>query len=147
LLSWTTALCLASTTPALAGLTTRTLAGVEVAPSPNARVPLSVVMHDDSGRERTLADALSDRPAVLLFADYTCQTLCGPILSIAVAGLAMTGLQPGEDFRLIVIGLDPKDSVNDARAMKHAQLGAGKLADATTFLLPNEAALRQVADA
>ena len=34
-----------------------------------------------------------------------------------------SGLRPGTDFRLIVAGLDPKDSAADAPAMKDAQIG------------------------
>src|SRR5205085_11659493 len=61
------------------------------------------------------------------------------------AGLATTGLTPGKDFRLVVVGLDPRDSMDDARAMKRAQLGDSTLAAGSTFLLANEDVVRQVA--
>ena len=34
----------------------------------------------------TLADAIGGVPAVVVFADYTCRTLCGPILEFTAAG-------------------------------------------------------------
>ncbi len=46
--------------------------------------------------------------AVLVFADYTCRTLCGPILAFAAGALENTGLTPGRDYHLIVVGIDPK---------------------------------------
>jgi protein SCO1/2 len=104
-------------------------------------------MVDAKGGHRSLADVLGGHPGVLIFADYTCRTLCGPILAMTAAGLSKTGLTPGKDFRLIVMGLDPKDTAANAVTMKHAQVGEGALAQASTFLLPSDAAVRQVTHA
>ena len=72
----------------------------------------------------------------MIFADYTCHTLCGPILDFAVAGLAKTGLQPGLNYRLLVIGLDPKDGLDAARAMRmpHTSKPTDAIAAAAVFL-------------
>jgi protein SCO1/2 len=44
-------------------------------------------------------------------------------------------LRPGKDFRLIVVGLDPKDTTADAVSMKQAQVGTtGSMHDASIFL-------------
>jgi protein SCO1/2 len=58
-----------------------------------------------------------------VLADYTCETLCGPVVAIVADALSHSGLQEGADFRFIVIGLDPKDTAEDAARMKQAQLG------------------------
>jgi len=74
-------------------------------------------------------------PAVLVLADYTCKTLCGPVISIASDALARSGLRPAKDFRLIVVGLDPKDTAADAVRMKRAQVGGnGEMSEASAFL-------------
>ena len=104
-------------------------------------------MTDENGANRRLGEALGGRPNVLILADFTCRTLCGPILAIVAAGLAKTGLQAGRDFGLVVVGLDPKDSADDARAMRRDQIGDGALAAASTFLRGDEAAVRQIAQA
>ena len=71
--------------------------------------------------------------AILIMADYTCRALCGPVLALTAASLERSGLQAGSDYRLVAVGLDPKDTAADARAMKAAQLGAdGPLASAAT---------------
>ena len=138
-------LCL--TCPASARLNADTLAQVDAAPPPGARLPTAIVMTDENGANRSLGEALGGRPNVLILADFTCRTLCGPILAIAAAGLAKTGLQAGRDFGLVVVGLDPKDSADDARAMRRDQIGDGALAAASTFLRGDEAAVRQIAQA
>jgi protein SCO1/2 len=133
--------------PAFATLTADQLATVTAAPPVGARLPLSATLPDATGAWRTLAGALGGRPTVLVFADYSCRSLCGPILAIAAAGLAKTGLVAGRDFRLLVVGLDPKDGAAEARRMRRAQIGSGPLADASTFLLAEEAPVRRIADA
>src|SRR5262249_6335694 len=80
------------------------------------------------------------------FADYTCHTLCGPILDFAAAGLDHSGLQPGADYRLVVIGLDPKDGRDAARTMRHDHLG-GALAQSAVFLIGSDATVHAATDA
>src|SRR6185437_9108844 len=80
---------------ASASLTAQTLGSVEVAPPKGAKLPLSLQVTQD-GRALTMAQALSGRPAVLIFVDYTCRTLCGPIVSFAAHGLAQSGLRPND---------------------------------------------------
>jgi protein SCO1/2 len=141
------AACLALMRPASAGLTATTLGTVEVAPPGAARVPLAAALTDDAGQRRTLGEALGGRPAVLIFADYTCRTLCGPVVALAAAGLAQSGLTPGRDYRLVVIGLDPKDTADDARAMKRNQVGDDAILAASSFLLADAEAVKGITDA
>ena len=64
----------------------------------NAGVPLDAEVTDDSGHRRALGELMSG-PAVLVFADYTCTTLCGPIVAFVAAALEKSGLRPVQDFR------------------------------------------------
>ncbi len=57
------------------------------------------------------------------------------MVSIVSETLAGSGLKPGSDFRLIVVGLDPKDTASDAAAMKTAQIGTTGELPANTFFL------------
>jgi protein SCO1 len=139
---------LASAPPALAALTSGVLDGISVDARPNAQLPLSLGFIDDDGRPRTLGDALARRPAVLIFVDYTCRTLCGPILEFAAAGLARSGLKPGADYHLIVIGLDPKDGPTQARAMRASHMSAtSAVAAATILFLGNAAVVHTISEA
>ena len=58
--------------------------------------------------------SLPNDATVRVLADYTCETLCGPVISIVSDALAQSGLRPGVDYRLIAVGLDPKDTAADA---------------------------------
>ena len=99
-----------------------------------AGLPSGVFVTDDAGHRRELHELIS-RPTVLVFADYTCQTLCGPIVAFVATALERTGLRAGEQFQLIVVGLDPKDSASDAARMRRDHLGGSiALSEASTFV-------------
>src|SRR5690349_14098094 len=87
----------------------------------NAVLPLTATVTDLGGQEHRLADFIS-KPTVLIFSDYTCRTLCGPILDFVVSALDQSGLPPQGQFRLLVVGLDPKDTAEDAAKMRDAAL-------------------------
>jgi protein SCO1/2 len=108
--------------PAIANFTSAQLATISASPPPHAVLPLGLSFKDENGRSTTIKNAIGGVPAVVIFADYTCRTLCGPIVEFTAAGLAKTGLRPGLDFRLVVIGINPRDGVDTARAMRTAHI-------------------------
>jgi protein SCO1 len=109
--------------PATAGLTAAQLADVGVAPPAGARLPLDARLSDLDGRATTLGDAIGSRPAVVVFADYDCPQLCSPILALAAATLRESGLKAGTDYRLVVIGFNPKATGADGKRMVGEQIG------------------------
>ena len=118
------------------------LAEITAAPSPDARLPLALNFRDENGQAATIATALAGHPAVVVFADYTCRTLCGPILEFTISGLAKTGLKPGTDYRLVVIGINPRDGFETAHAMRIAHFDSGSpINRGAVFLSGNEAAI------
>ena len=86
-------------------------------------MPTALVFKDLKGRDVTLSDAIAARPTLLLPADFTCTQICGPALSIAAGALSQTGLQAGRDYSLVVVGIDAKDSIDDARRFTTGQVG------------------------
>ena len=131
-----------------AGVTQADLDDVSVVPKADAALPLMLPFLDESAQPRTFGEVLAGKPGILVFADYTCRTLCGPVLTFVAAGLERSGLAAGTDYGLIVIGLDPKDDVESARAAKTIRVGFGTpLAAATTMLTGQEAAITAVAAA
>jgi protein SCO1/2 len=136
--------CLAMLAPrAATALTRNDLAAVGVSPPPRAAAPLGLAFRDQDGRAITLGAAISGKPALLVFADYNCRTLCGPALVLTAAGLRQAGLKPGADYRLVVIGLNPKDAPVAARAMRDVRLNTDPaLARASSFLVGDAAAIR-----
>lgn len=109
-----------------------------------AALPPDVTVKDEWGHSRRLGELVS-RSTVLVFADYTCRTLCGPIVAFVGAALGRAGLRPGQDFGLVVVGLDPKDTAADAAKMRRDQLGAETaLSDASAFVSGDRAAIARI---
>jgi len=108
---------------ALAGLTEAQIGQVALSPPAGAAVPMALAFTDFNGRAITLGDAIAGRPTLLMPADFTCAQLCGPALSIAASALAQTGLRPGRDYSLVVVGIDAQDTIDDARRFTSGQVG------------------------
>src|ERR1700742_4563747 len=108
---------------ALAGLTEARIKQVALSPPSGARVPTALMFRDLDGHNVSLGEAIAGRPTLLLPADFTCKQICGPALSIATTALGETGLEPGRDYSLVVVGIDAKDSIDDARRFTSGQVG------------------------
>ncbi len=119
---------------AFANLPQSVLASVAAKPPVDAHLPLNLSAPDPNGAVRRIGDILQGRPAFVSFVDYTCNTLCGTDLMLLVDGIGRAGLSP-KDYRILVIGIDPKDKAKDALAMERAELPAG-LQQNAAFLLP-----------
>jgi len=105
---------------------------VSASPSTGAQLPLALTLKDEAGISQP----------------YACQALCGPILSLAAGALERSGLQAGRDYRLVVVGLDPRRGPREAKAMKMAQIGeSGELVGASSFLSADAVTLQQLASA
>ncbi len=134
--------------PARAGFTSAQLDALAAAPPPEAALPSALSFRDESGRSTTLAEAIGGRSAIVIFADYTCRTLCGPIVEFVTGALDKTGLKPQLDYRLVVIGLNPRDGIDAARAMRATHLGADNPAGrAAVFLTGRDEDIHRAAEA
>lgn len=134
--------------PAQAAFSRNALDRVAAEPAANAQLPLDLPFVDEHGRPATLRTALDGRPALLVFADYTCRTLCGPILAFAAGGLQKSGLRPGEDYHLVVVGIDPKDGLDKARAFEDSRIAPDSpLAAATVVLTGKQPAVDAITKA
>ncbi|MCC8972342.1 SCO family protein [Bradyrhizobium brasilense] len=120
--------------PARAELTKSDVAGVEASPRLGAVLPLSVRLRDENGVARPIREWLTGGPSVWVLADFTCDTLCGPVVSTVSDALRQSGLRPGQDFDLHVVSFDPQDTAENAKEMKQAQVGLEALGDATYVL-------------
>jgi protein SCO1/2 len=127
---------------AQARLSQATLDAASATPNPTAPLPLDVHFKDTNGARRTLGNVIRTAPTLLIFADYTCRNLCGPMVAFGAAGLQRAKLRPGTDFQFVVIGIDARDGVDDALRMKSTYFTIGSpLAAATTFLTGDTAAI------
>jgi len=117
-------------------------------PPRDAHLPLDLTFRDETGQAMTLRQALDRRPAVLVFADWTCSSLCGTTLGAAASILPLTGLRAGRDYVFLAVGLDPRDSPRDAAAMKALHLSDDPaLRDTSHFLSGDAASVRAATEA
>lgn len=131
---------------ARAEIAPKAIAEVAAAPRADATLPSMLLFRNEAGQSITLGEAISARPSLLIFADYTCSNLCGPLVSLASQALMKSGLDPGRDFRLLVIGIDPKDTLADAARLKSGQVSAD-ISPAALFLRGDERSIHAVTDA
>lgn len=123
---------------ARANLAPDELARVSLSPPLHASVPSNLVLKDLNDQPLTFESAQQHKPAVLLFVDYSCRTVCRPALAIASSALNDSGLRPNLDFRLIVVGLAANATAADAKAMT-APLITDRMIAATSVLRGGDA--------
>jgi protein SCO1/2 len=135
-----------SASPVYAALTASDLEKIGVLPPPGARVPIEIYWTDDSGNSISLKQAMGGRPTILIFADYTCATLCGPILSFVENALATSQLASRE-YRLVVLGIDPKDGPREAATMKRERIESQAVSSSAVFLTADGDTIHRTAHA
>ena len=123
----TVALILSGPVPAgAAGFDPFTLADVE--DRLGVEVPLGGRLTDAAGEPTTLRD-LVDKPVLLAPVDYGCTNICGVTLRGLLQAVGAVSLEPGRDFEVVVLGIDPRDGPSEAAAERAALLeeedGAG----------------------
>lgn len=131
--------------PAWAGLSRADLASVAAAPPPGAHLDPNIAAYDALGHWHTMGELFAGRSIFLNFVDYTCNTLCGTDLELLSASIQNARLDPSR-YRIVVFGIDPKDSAPDALAMARKEIPAA-LRPQTVLLLPGKAAVAQATKA
>jgi protein SCO1/2 len=58
------------------------------------------------------------QPVVLLLGYYSCPAMCGQVLDAAFQALSDVDLQPGTDYRILSVSIDPKETPEMARDRK-----------------------------
>jgi protein SCO1/2 len=128
------------------------LANLAFQPHPGVQLPLSTQLLDQQGRAVTLGDYVGRSPVILVLDYLRCTSLCGVTLhNLVVDALARLPLEPGRDYQLVAISIDPRDTAADAAAAQATYAGLLDRAGAGQglhFLTTSSAAsVRAIADA
>lgn len=89
------------------------------------------------------------QPVALLLGYYSCPAMCGQVLEAAFDALSDIDLQPGKDYRILNVSIDPKETpeIAAARKLKFLPKLAKTGGDDAWHLLTGDAAnSRQLAD-
>jgi protein SCO1 len=116
------AAALAAAPPALA-LPPRVLHSVDAAPLAGASLPANATFRDQRGRVVTLGDYFGARPSIVVLGWYGCSNLCSMVLQGVRQALSDATLEPGADADVVVISIDAREGVAEARARATQVLG------------------------
>jgi len=87
------------------------LKNVQVTQHLNAQLPLDAHFIDDTGAAVTLGQYFDGRhPAIVTLVYYNCPMLCSEELDGLTSSLEMVHLQPGKDFQIVAISIDPTET-------------------------------------
>jgi protein SCO1 len=126
------------------------LSGIGIEERPGAQVPVDVALRDGQGRPVTLGSYLDGtRPVVLVLAYYRCPMLCSLVMSGMTAGLKDLAWTAGEQYRVLVVSFDPRDTAQIARDKRENYLVEyGRKVDERgfEFLIGEAAEVKRLAD-
>ena len=114
------------------------------------RLPLDARFTDEAGRDVTLGEYFGKKPVVLSFVYYQCPMLCTQVLNGISSSLKVLSFKAGQEFDVVLISFDPRDTPEAANAKKRAHLdhwSARDTSDGWHFLTGDEESIRRVTSA
>jgi len=128
----------------------KVLKGVEVSQHLNQQLPLDAIFLDETGKAVHLGDYFGSKPAILTTVYFNCPMLCSEELDGLTSSLEMVHLNPGKDFNVIVISIDPAETPELAAKKKAFYLkryGRPETASGWHFLTGKEPDIHAVTSA
>jgi len=119
----------------------------------NEHLPLDAVFKDENGNEVKLAQYFGKRPVVLSLVYYSCPMLCNQVLNGMVGTFKGLSFKPGEEFEVVTISFDSRETPALAAAKKKTYVAYFPEAKRATiesgwhFLTGDEANIRRVTEA
>lgn len=116
----------------------------------NAQVPLNLTFRDETGREVQLREYFGKKPVLLTLVYYECPSLCGLVLQGLLKSLRVINYTPGDQFEIVTVSINPKETPQLAAAKKQNFLKEYGRLDAEKgwhFLTGDEPQIRKLADA
>jgi len=116
----------------------------------DAQLPLDVTFRDESGRTVPLGTYFGKRPVILNFVYYECPMLCTQVLNGLASALGVLSFDPGSDFDIVTISIDPRETPELATKKKASYLERyhkPTAAQGWHFLTGDEASIKRVTGA
>jgi len=83
------------------------------------KIPLDLTFTNDLGQQTRLGDYFHHgKPVLLTMAYYECPMLCSMVLNGVSAAVTQLAWTPGDQFTMLTVSFNPKDSVALAHAKK-----------------------------
>jgi len=113
-------------------------------------LPLQLPFVDENGRDVALGDYFGERPVMLALVYYECPMLCTLVLNGVTTSLSLLEFNPGDEFEVVVVTIDPEESPELAAAKKRNVLeeyGRPQTSAGWHFLTGSEASIQTLANA
>lgn len=99
------------------------LGDVNIEQNLNAQIPMQATFHDEFGRRVKLDDYFHHgKPVVLALVYFECPMLCTQVLNSLASTLRLMKLEMGEDYDVLTVSFDPRETPELAAAKKRAYL-------------------------
>jgi len=131
----------------------KALNGVSIDQKLNEQLPLDLQLTDENGKSVKLGDYFGKKPVVLSLVYYQCPMLCNQILNGMVTAFKVMAFKPGEEFEVVTVSFDPRETAALAAAKKNTYvnyLPEARRAGAAAgwhFLTGDEASIKRLTDA
>jgi protein SCO1/2 len=114
----------------------------------NTQVPLNLPFVDETGKAVHLGDYFGKRPVVMSLVYYQCKILCPEEIDGLVGALEMVKFNPGHDFDVVLVSIDPTETPQIAareKAFYMKRYGRKQDVSGWHFLTGAEPAIRSLA--
>lgn len=116
----------------------------------NEPAPLDLVFRDETGRSVPLREYFGEKPVILSLVYYECPMLCTMVLNGLVRSLRTLSFDVGEEFTVLTVSFNPKETPAQAAEKKQIALesyGRPGAASGWHFLTGEETSIRQLTQA
>lgn len=127
------------------------LRGIDITEHLGESIPLELIFQDESGQDVRLADYFDGEvPVILTLAYYECPMLCTFVLNGLRSAVGQVKREPGTEFRMVTVSIDPEEDATLAAAKKDRYLDGldrAQFDPAWSFLVGDQKAISALADA
>ena len=123
---------------------------ITIAQRLNQQIPLNLVFRDETGKLVHLGDYFGKRPVILSLVYYKCRILCPEEMDGLVGALEMVKFNPGRDFNVVFVSIDPTETpalAAQEKALYVKRYGRPGTANGWHFLTGQEPEIEKLATA
>jgi protein SCO1 len=131
----------------------KALNGVGIDQKLSEQIPLDLVFKDENGESVKLGDYFGKKPVVLSLVYYQCPMLCNQVLNGMVTAFKVMAFQPGQEFEVVTVSFDPRETAALAAAKKNTYVNylpearRSGAANGWHFLTGDEASINRLTEA